>query len=102
MLGFRRIVRDKTIMGRGWVIGAGLSLWVLANCAGGVGETQPPATATSSAIQEAVEPHNPVAFPDWLDGLRAEAASRGFQPATLAALDGLQPIPRVIELDRKQ
>ena len=42
-------------------------------------------------------------FPRWLEGLRAEAASLGVRPATLdIALNGLQPIPRVIELDRKQ
>lgn len=42
-------------------------------------------------------------FEDWLVELRAEAADRGISDATLdAALTGIQPIPRVIELDRKQ
>ena len=42
-------------------------------------------------------------FEDWLAELRAEAADRGISEATLdAALTGIQPIPRVIELDRKQ
>ena len=42
-------------------------------------------------------------FPRWLEGLRAEAASLGVRSATLdIALGGLKPIPRVIELDRKQ
>ncbi|HEV7368984.1 lytic murein transglycosylase [Arenibaculum sp.] len=42
-------------------------------------------------------------FPDWLAGLRAEAAARGVSAATLdAALTGLAPVPRVVELDRKQ
>lgn len=42
-------------------------------------------------------------FGGWLDGLRKEAAERGISAATLdSALTGLKPIPRVIELDRKQ
>ncbi len=38
----------------------------------------------------------------WLAGLRAEALEKGIKPATLEALNGLKPIPRVIELDRAQ
>lgn len=42
-------------------------------------------------------------FTVWLENLRLEARTRGISEATLhEALDGLQPIPRVIELDRKQ
>jgi membrane-bound lytic murein transglycosylase B len=42
-------------------------------------------------------------FEPWLAALRAEAAAEGISAATLdLALDGLQPIPRVIELDRRQ
>ena len=42
-------------------------------------------------------------FGDWLVELRAEASSKGISDATLdAALNGIAPIPRVIELDRKQ
>ena len=42
-------------------------------------------------------------FPAWLDALRAEAQGRGISAATLdGALGGLQPITRVIELDRRQ
>ncbi len=42
-------------------------------------------------------------FPEWLRGLRAEALKSGIRPATFdRAFDGVQPIPRVIELDRKQ
>ena len=42
-------------------------------------------------------------FPSWLDGLRQEARAKGISEATLhEALDNLKPIPRVIELDRKQ
>jgi membrane-bound lytic murein transglycosylase B len=42
-------------------------------------------------------------FDQWLAGLRAEALARGIKAATLeSALTGIKPIPRVIELDRKQ
>ena len=42
-------------------------------------------------------------FGEWLAELRGEAASKGVSEATLdAALTGIKPIPRVIELDRKQ
>jgi membrane-bound lytic murein transglycosylase B len=42
-------------------------------------------------------------FPVWLDGVRQEALAEGISPETLAAaLDGLEPIERVIELDRRQ
>lgn len=44
-----------------------------------------------------------VPFAAWLVELRAEAAAKGISAATLdAALTGLEPIPRVIELDRRQ
>lgn len=42
-------------------------------------------------------------FTVWLDGLRREAERRGISAATLdAALAGVAPIPRVLELDRRQ
>jgi membrane-bound lytic murein transglycosylase B len=42
-------------------------------------------------------------FTAWLDGVRAEAKGLGIAEATLdRALAGLAPIPRVIELDRRQ
>lgn len=42
-------------------------------------------------------------FDSWLAGLRDEAASRGIGDETLrTALAGLEPIPRVLELDRRQ
>jgi len=46
---------------------------------------------------------NQQSFDDWLKDFRVEALDKGIRPATLdAALTGIQPIPRVIELDRKQ
>jgi membrane-bound lytic murein transglycosylase B len=45
----------------------------------------------------------PASFAQWLEGFRQEAETAGISPATLdQALDGLEPIPRVIELDRRQ
>lgn len=42
-------------------------------------------------------------FETWLEGVRTEAASRGLKPSTISeALSGIEPIARVIELDRKQ
>jgi membrane-bound lytic murein transglycosylase B len=42
-------------------------------------------------------------FSSWLVGLRQEAQAKGISEATLhEALDDLQPIPRIIELDRRQ
>ena len=43
------------------------------------------------------------AFASWLGELRAEALARGIRPETVAgALDGLEPVERVIERDRTQ
>lgn len=42
-------------------------------------------------------------FETWLEGVRAEARQKGISEATVqAALADIQPIPRVIELDRQQ
>ncbi len=45
----------------------------------------------------------PPDFPAWLDQVRAEAAARGISRATIdAALTGVEPVARVIELDQRQ
>ncbi len=42
-------------------------------------------------------------FAEWLEGLKSEALERGIRAETLtAALAGVEPIPRVIELDQQQ
>ncbi|MEQ8829765.1 MAG: lytic murein transglycosylase [Alphaproteobacteria bacterium] len=42
-------------------------------------------------------------FQTWLEGVRSEGLAKGLKPATLdSALNGLQPIERVLELDRRQ
>ena len=46
---------------------------------------------------------NQADFASFLVGVRQDALAAGIKPATLdRALNGLQPIPRVLELDRKQ
>ncbi|MCP5278615.1 MAG: lytic murein transglycosylase [Thiobacillus sp.] len=45
----------------------------------------------------------PGSFQTWLEGVRQEARSRGVDQAILdTALGGLEPIPRVLELDQRQ
>src|SRR5215470_16817539 len=42
-------------------------------------------------------------FADWLKGVRTDARAKGIRSQTLdAAFAGVQPLPKVIELDRKQ
>lgn len=44
-----------------------------------------------------------VAFPDWLAGVKSEAVANGIDPAVVdQALTDVQPIDKVLELDRKQ
>lgn len=44
-----------------------------------------------------------VPFSNWLSAFKSEAAREGISPGTInAALSGLKPIPRVLELDRRQ
>jgi membrane-bound lytic murein transglycosylase B len=68
----------------------------------------PPLLACAAALVLSLTPLHAAAaatqdFATWLTGLRAEAAARGIKQATLdAAFADVQPIPRVIELDRKQ
>lgn len=63
-----------------------------------------PASAQEPASAAAAgEATNGEAFAQWLEGVREEALGRGISDATLAkALEGIAPIPRVIELDRRQ
>jgi membrane-bound lytic murein transglycosylase B len=71
---------------------------------GATGAAAEPAGA-SGALQSVEPAAGPVntAFAAWLVGLRKEARVRGIRAATLdEALRGVQPLERVIELDRKQ
>ncbi len=68
-------------------IAAGLSIAVAA----GLSIAGPPALAAEQP------------FSTWLGEFRQEALTKGIQPQVLdAALAGVEPIPRVIELDRRQ
>lgn len=62
----------------------------------------PPAQAESDTLQSR-ESSDEAAFAQWKDALRKEALGRGISQATLdKALTPAVPIPRIIELDRKQ
>lgn len=58
------------------------------------------------ALTGSVQAHSTaptVEFKTWLEALRAEASGNGIREEILkSALDGVEQIPRVIELDRKQ
>jgi len=42
-------------------------------------------------------------FSTWLHGVRAEARDRGMKEGTItSALSDVKPLPRVVELDRRQ
>lgn len=59
-----------------------------------------PALAVIGGLSPAVAAEG---WESWLDGVRAEAKQRGLAQTTIdSALTGLQPIKRVVELDRKQ
>jgi membrane-bound lytic murein transglycosylase B len=61
------------------------------------------AGATALATSPGTAFSAPTDFRTWLQGLRAEASSKGIsRPVLDDALAGLQPIARVIELDRRQ
>lgn len=62
-----------------------------------VSQQAPPAVGAPEALPDTQ------AFQSWLKEFRAEAARKGISEATLvAALDSIQPVTRVVELDRKQ
>src|ERR1700741_3719709 len=59
--------------------------------------------ALSPAAVAQVPPSVDPGFQPWLTTFRRDALAAGLRPATLdAAFAGLAPIPRVIELDRRQ
>jgi len=59
--------------------------------------------AITSQTTRAADLPGEVSFGPWLQELKAEALARGVGKATIhTALAGVQPIPRVLELDRNQ
>ena len=82
---------------------AGLLL-ALAGCqsAPPAAPVQAPPAPAPVAVAPPVDTTKP-SFEAWLAAARAEALAKGIQPATVsAALTGIQPIPRVVELDGRQ
>jgi membrane-bound lytic murein transglycosylase B len=90
---------------------ASLLITLLAACAGRPAPAPPPAAAAapsapaqSTAMAETVpSPTTGASFADWLQGVRQEAASQGISQQTLdAALAGIEPDQKVLDLDRSQ
>lgn len=62
-----------------------------------------PIIAAAMLLLAALPAAADVDFNSWLQGLRQDALQQGIKPATLdLAFAGVQPIPRIIELDRQQ
>ena len=58
---------------------------------------------SSLQAEEKVIPDNPQPFQAWLQDLKSEAIAKGISADTLdAAFAGVAPIPKIIELDRRQ
>ncbi|HEX7199945.1 MAG TPA: lytic murein transglycosylase, partial [Dongiaceae bacterium] len=93
---------------------ASLLMTLLAACAGRPAPAPPPAAAAPSAPAQATaqatamaetapSPATGASFADWLQGVRQEAASQGISQQTLdAALAGIEPDQKVLDLDRSQ
>ena len=93
---------------------ASLLMTLLAACAGRPAPAPPPAAAAPSAPAQATaqatamaetapSPATGASFADWLQGVRHEAASQGISQQTLdAALAGIEPDQKVLDLDRSQ
>lgn len=70
----------------------------LAGAASDLDVQSPPPPPSADSPAEA-----PAAFGQWLDGLLAEARTRGFSDELLArTVGGLRPLPEVLERDRRQ
>src|SRR5687767_13995019 len=89
------------------VLGGVMGGAVLAACQGAP-VTEAPATVGASPTSPPAEPAPTIVlssekFAKWLEGIRAEAVTKGISQATIqTALTGLEPNPRVVELDRRQ
>ncbi len=97
----------RNTMGDGWtlrgVVAAGLAALLLAAAPALADGAQSPAPAPAEPAAAAVPAPAPGPdFAAFVAGVKSEAAAKGIRPATLAVLDGVQPIDRIIALDRKQ
>jgi membrane-bound lytic murein transglycosylase B len=83
------------------------TLLIAATVVPGRAQESPPANSVAPASDPVPAAQSQAAltpeFEVWLTALREEAAQKGLKQSTIdSALTGLSPIPRVIELDRKQ
>ncbi|OFX09255.1 MAG: lytic transglycosylase [Alphaproteobacteria bacterium RIFOXYD12_FULL_60_8] len=77
-----------------------LFVLALAGCAAAEKKTE---TAVQSSPQVATLPLDRADFASWLSEMKREAVTKGIRPDVVeAAFAGVEPIPRIIELDRKQ
>lgn len=76
---------------------------LLSSCQSAPPAPPPTVPAPAPPVAQAPAPDTKPSFDAWLAGARSEALSKGIQPATVsAALTGILPIPRVVELDGRQ
>lgn len=69
----------------------------------GLGGVAPGFAQDTTVAQISTVPADTVPFVVWLEGVKAEGLARGLKQSTLdAALDGVEPIERVLELDKRQ
>ena len=96
---FKGIIRRRSVL-------AAVGGAVLAACQGRPGVPSPVAAVAAPLPEPVTAPtvaRSGETFEAWLEGVRAEAAKRGIGQATVQrALAGLEPNPRVVELDRRQ
>lgn len=62
----------------------------------------PAVQAPAKASAPVIGPAEKASFAAWMEDLKTEARGRGIGEGALAALDGIEPLPRVLELDRSQ
>ncbi len=63
----------------------------------------PSVQAPAPAPAQAPAPAPKIDFAQWLEGLKTEARQKGIDDATLkAALDGIQPIDKILDFDKAQ
>jgi len=84
-------------------IAAAAGLLLATACQTGPQSAPHPSGVTTSSTAAPAAELPAVPFPDWIAAARQEALGRGIRPGTIeAALGGLAPIQRVIDLDRRQ
>jgi membrane-bound lytic murein transglycosylase B len=101
---------DRRVTPKHRIVGARLGGALLAAAclacvsAAGAQEPAPPPQVAGEAAPEIQDPGaSRPPFPEWLSGMRDEAIREGIRETIVdAALDGLEPLPIVVERDRTQ